>query len=579
MQLNTVPTGSVGADGYRCRSLRFVIGFAGRRTRALLFFVGGTSTTAEVILILISILTCESPTNTVTLVYLAMGDHVTVTGMSLASPLDTLARRTSSRRRPNAIQIPSSQTVSGEDSQQPHVLTLDTPSMGPLSHLPQSPLLHTRFRASVATQSTFNTSSEVNGYTHARMASETQDIPYDDDVSIYSNATSLPISRHMSNTVPVELERVSDLHGEPRPRVTSGVYDDHRSINGSMHTSAYQRSPSGNSVPIPTVVVSVEEPGEAAVNYDQERGNLLPSPAPGSQSSVGRVPSALPKYLNFSRPVRPGGASDDSKRQVLARNAFRQSAFTRSSPQLPTGPSPRTSPHLSPLQEKRRASETPLSSSMSSTSSLVSSSIHPPNPRIVTNNQIVPLLHDPPRASSSPSSLYSAYSYYQLDSPSDSPTSDFLQVPASPHTPPPRSLSPLASPALMSNPQQPELADQFLQEGIRHHEANQLREAAIAFERSATTPGGSGVGMLMWGLTLRHGWGCPKNETLGFSWLRRAAEAAVGDLESARAGLDTSAVRGELVLAIYEVGQCFFQGWGVKKDQKMAVVSLPFRFN
>lgn len=28
----------------------------------------------------------------------------------------------------------------------------------------------------------------------------------------------------------------------------------------------------------------------------------------------------------------------------------------------------------------------------------------------------------------------------------------------------------------------------------------------------------------------------------------------------------------ELVMAIYEVGQCFFQGWGVRKDQKMAVV-------
>ena len=26
------------------------------------------------------------------------------------------------------------------------------------------------------------------------------------------------------------------------------------------------------------------------------------------------------------------------------------------------------------------------------------------------------------------------------------------------------------------------------------------------------------------------------------------------------------------MLAIYEVGQCFFQGWGVAKDQKMAVV-------
>ena len=29
----------------------------------------------------------------------------------------------------------------------------------------------------------------------------------------------------------------------------------------------------------------------------------------------------------------------------------------------------------------------------------------------------------------------------------------------------------------------------------------------------------------------------------------------------------------ELVLAVYEVGQCFFQGWGVKKDKVMGVVS------
>ena len=35
-------------------------------------------------------------------------------------------------------------------------------------------------------------------------------------------------------------------------------------------------------------------------------------------------------------------------------------------------------------------------------------------------------------------------------------------------------------------------------------------------------------------------------------------------------------IQTELVLAIYEVGQCFFQGWGVAKDQKMAVVSNRF---
>ena len=73
---------------------------------------------------------------------------------------------------------------------------------------------------------------------------------------------------------------------------------------------------------------------------------------------------------------------------------------------------------------------------------------------------------------------------------------------------------------------------------------------------------------------MRHGWGCRKDERTGFRWLRRAAEAAVADLESARSGEEAKAVRNELVLAIYEVGQCFFHGWGVGQDKVMAVVSL-----
>jgi len=316
-----------------------------------------------------------------------------------------------------------------------------------------------------------------------------------------------------------------------------------------------------------------EEPEDATNAYDQGRGNVLASPINGSRPMAGRTPSSLPNRLNFSRPVRPAGTTEESKRLVLARNAFRQSALSHSTPQSPQ-PQPRASPHLlSPLQKEQPAPEAPLMTTPSSFTPSPSTM-----PRATPNNQPIPLLHDPPPPSSSRSSIYSAYSYYQLDSPSGSPPSDSLQVPSSPHTPPPRTPSPLATTSARKNDlRQPDLADQLLQEGIQHHEANRLREAAIAFERSAKTPGGSGVGMLMWGLTLRHGWGCPKDESLGFSWLRRAAEAAVGDLERARAGLDVSAVRGELVLAIYEVGQCFFHGWGVKKDQRMAVVSLPGR--
>ena len=37
---------------------------------------------------------------------------------------------------------------------------------------------------------------------------------------------------------------------------------------------------------------------------------------------------------------------------------------------------------------------------------------------------------------------------------------------------------------------------------------------------------------MMWGLSLRHGWGVAQDEKRGFVWVRRAAEAAVEDLES-----------------------------------------------
>jgi hypothetical protein len=40
--------------------------------------------------------------------------------------------------------------------------------------------------------------------------------------------------------------------------------------------------------------------------------------------------------------------------------------------------------------------------------------------------------------------------------------------------------------------------------------------------------------MLMYGLSLRHGWGCTRNEKAGFKWLRKAAEHAVEDLERVR---------------------------------------------
>lgn len=125
----------------------------------------------------------------------------------------------------------------------------------------------------------------------------------------------------------------------------------------------------------------------------------------------------------------------------------------------------------------------------------------------------------------------------------------------------------------LDNPQTPH---EFLALGILHHEANRLRESAYCFERAATENGGCGVGMLMWGLSLRHAWGTEKDERAAFGWLRKAADAAVTDLERAKEKGERNAVKSELVLAIYEVGQCFFHGWGVETDKKMAVVSVKW---
>lgn len=177
-------------------------------------------------------------------------------------------------------------------------------------------------------------------------------------------------------------------------------------------------------------------------------------------------------------------------------------------------------------------------------------------------------------------SVYSNYSYYSYDTAAPSPTGSAfsnssdpfntnlrtkngsksnLAVPSPVSSNQPNSRSPLSSsvsvnvnsipihpdPTASKAVQEPRSALDFLLLGIEHHEADRLNESARCFERSATEGGGCGVGMLMWGLTLRHGWGCPKNEKQAFKWLQRAAESAVGDLEATRArGIkDTSVVR------------------------------------
>ncbi|KAL7341809.1 hypothetical protein BJY59DRAFT_647945 [Rhodotorula toruloides] len=115
--------------------------------------------------------------------------------------------------------------------------------------------------------------------------------------------------------------------------------------------------------------------------------------------------------------------------------------------------------------------------------------------------------------------------------------------------------------------------------GIDLHEQGELERAAWSFEQSAKKDGGCGAGMLMYGLTLRHGWGCQVNAPLGFRYIQSAAESVVHDLDRvvfggrslSEAEANTKAARNELVLALYEMGQSYRFGLGVEKNKKMAV--------
>ncbi|KAI9260528.1 hypothetical protein BDA99DRAFT_439781, partial [Phascolomyces articulosus] len=119
--------------------------------------------------------------------------------------------------------------------------------------------------------------------------------------------------------------------------------------------------------------------------------------------------------------------------------------------------------------------------------------------------------------------------------------------------------------------------DQHVQKGIEYHELGELERATHQFRIAAKE--GSPVGMLFYGLCLRHGWGCRANSALAFQYLQKAAEHAVDGLQrgscrndDAKNQMDTllATRKGELVIAIYELGVALQQGWGTARSPETA---------
>lgn len=112
-------------------------------------------------------------------------------------------------------------------------------------------------------------------------------------------------------------------------------------------------------------------------------------------------------------------------------------------------------------------------------------------------------------------------------------------------------------------------AEKCVHEGIKFHEAGKLEQATEMFRQASNMD--FPMGMFLYGVSLRHGWGCKKNEHLAFQYLQKSAEHAVVDLNNFSSPVNTSASKGELIMAIYELGVSFRHGWGCKKNKETAV--------
>ncbi|KAH7030957.1 uncharacterized protein B0I36DRAFT_362746 [Microdochium trichocladiopsis] len=111
--------------------------------------------------------------------------------------------------------------------------------------------------------------------------------------------------------------------------------------------------------------------------------------------------------------------------------------------------------------------------------------------------------------------------------------------------------------------------DDELQEAIRLHEEGELEQSTAAFGRLANPNGANNpLSQVLYGLALRHGWGCEPNPERAVSYLSAAASnAATVENLALQAGMKKGgAAKGELVLAIFELANCFRHGWGIPRD-------------
>ena len=111
--------------------------------------------------------------------------------------------------------------------------------------------------------------------------------------------------------------------------------------------------------------------------------------------------------------------------------------------------------------------------------------------------------------------------------------------------------------------------DENIQEAIRLHEIGELKLSTDMFGRLGDPKGANNaLAQVLYGLALRHGWGVEPEPEKAIKYLSMAASnsAAVEQAALDSGMTKGGAAKGELVLAIFELANCFRHGWGVKKD-------------
>ncbi|ORY81932.1 hypothetical protein BCR37DRAFT_24215 [Protomyces lactucae-debilis] len=113
--------------------------------------------------------------------------------------------------------------------------------------------------------------------------------------------------------------------------------------------------------------------------------------------------------------------------------------------------------------------------------------------------------------------------------------------------------------------------DDHVDLGIEQHEKNMLPQSTHHFRKAAEA--GDPVGCLLYGLALRHGWGCRADVDRSLVYLEQAAQAASDTVHASmrRSMMAGKNLGAELAVAMFEIGMSYRNGWGVAADKKRAV--------